>query len=58
MNLADEWIDGKETTLKVAVYNERAIRFYKKNGFQVVADSEELYKEMIPIIEMKREGEK
>lgn len=58
MNLASEWIGHAETTLKVAEYNTRAIRFYEKNGFQVVKGTEELYKEMIPIITMKREGVK
>ena len=57
MDLANEWIDGTETRLKVATYNARAIRFYEKNGFEIVPGTEELYKEMIPIIEMKREGE-
>lgn len=57
MNLADEWIGDMETTLKVAKYNARAIRFYEKNGFRAVEGTEELYKEMIPIITMKREGD-
>ena len=58
MNVANEWIGDTETTLKVAKYNTRAIRFYEKNGFQAVEGTEELYKEMIPIIQMKRKGEK
>lgn len=57
MNVANEWIGDTETTLKVATYNARAIRFYEKNGFRVVEGTEELYKEMIPIITMKREGD-
>lgn len=57
MNMANEWIGNADTTLKVATYNERAIRFYEKNGFHVVQGTEELYKEMIPIITMKREGD-
>lgn len=58
MNLANDWIANREATLKVAKYNARAIRFYEKNDFQIVEGSEELYKEMIPIIQMKRKGEK
>jgi ribosomal protein S18 acetylase RimI-like enzyme len=57
MNMANEWIGDTETTLKVAKYNARAIRFYEKNGFRVVEGTEELYREMIPIITMKREGD-
>jgi ribosomal protein S18 acetylase RimI-like enzyme len=57
MNVANEWIGGTDTTLKVATYNTRAIRFYEKNGFRAVEGTEELYKEMIPIITMKREGD-
>lgn len=58
MNIANKWIGGTETTLKVAEYNARAIRFYEKNGFRIVQGTEELYKEMIPIITMKREGDR
>jgi ribosomal protein S18 acetylase RimI-like enzyme len=58
MNVANEWIGNIETTLKVARYNTRAIRFYEKNGFQIVEGTEEVYKETIPIITMKREGDK
>ena len=58
MDVANEWIGDKDTALKVATYNERAIRFYEKNGFQAVEGPEELYKEMIPIITMKRKGDK
>lgn len=57
MGMASEWIGGAEATLKVATYNKRAIRFYEKNGFHIVQGTEELYKEMIPIITMKREGD-
>jgi ribosomal protein S18 acetylase RimI-like enzyme len=57
MSVANEWIGDSDTTLKVARYNIRAIRFYEKNGFRVVEGTEELYKEMIPIITMKREGD-
>jgi ribosomal protein S18 acetylase RimI-like enzyme len=58
MDVANEWIGDIDVTLKVAIYNERAIRFYEKNGFKVVEGTEELYKEMIPIVQMKRKGEK
>lgn len=57
IGIAREWIGGAETTLKVAIYNTRAIRFYEKNGFQIVQGTEEVYKETIPIITMKREGD-
>ena len=56
MNVANEWIGNTDTTLKVATYNARAIRFYEKNGFRIIEGTEEMYKEMIPIITMKREG--
>lgn len=57
MNVANEWIGDTDTTLKVAKYNTRAIRFYEKNGFRIIEGTEEMYKEMIPIITMKREGD-
>ena len=56
MDAALEYIGSTPTTLKVANYNNRAIRFYEKNGFKKVEGSEELYAETIPMITMKREG--
>lgn len=57
MGVANEWMGDSGVTLQVATYNARAIRFYEKNGFRVVEGTQELYREMIPIITMKREGD-
>ncbi len=41
-------------TLEVIAYNERAQRFYKKNGFEIVPGSEHFYKGIMPSIVMVR----
>jgi ribosomal protein S18 acetylase RimI-like enzyme len=58
IKLADEWIGRTTTTLQVATYNERAIRFYKKHGFKIVEDSENLYADKIPVISMIRQEDR
>lgn len=46
--------DDKDVHLGVVSYNQRAIAFYKKWGFEVVPDSEKLYDDLLPEIEMVR----
>jgi ribosomal protein S18 acetylase RimI-like enzyme len=53
----DEWVGGAQTTLEVATYNERAIRFYQKHGFVEVKGTEYLYRDKIPVFKMKRKGD-
>ena len=53
-----EWVGSADTTLTVASYNERAIRFYQKNGFEIVKDSEHTYAGTMPVVRMIRKGEK
>lgn len=56
MEAANQWIDGAKAWLTVASYNQRAIRFYEKQGFKIVPGSESVYKEVIPVIDMVREA--
>lgn len=64
--LAQELIDAalqhfdmsQDIELQVAAYNERAKSFYRKYGFEEVQGSETLFKEKIPIITMRRDGDK
>ncbi len=56
MRAALAWTDDIPITLKVATYNERAIRFYEKFGFKEVEGSNDTFAERIPIVTMKREG--
>jgi len=44
--------------LGVVSYNQRAIRFYEKNGFEVIPGSEHLFRDVMPSINMIRQGEK
>jgi len=37
-------IDSANVRLDVAAYNQRAIEFYQRHGFQIVPDSERLYR--------------
>ncbi len=47
------WFDAnKPVKLDVVVYNARAIRFYKKLGFQIVERSNRLFKDIIPVVGM------
>lgn len=48
---------GAAMGLSVASYNQRAIRFYEKHGFRVVPGSEALYREVVPLIRMRRPPE-
>lgn len=57
MDQAIEWTGGAATTLTVVTYNARAIRFYEKNGFEIIPGSEDTYKEKFPVIRMIRKGE-
>ena len=58
LGAALEWVGSADTTLTVASYNERAIRFYQKNGFEIVKDSEHTYAGTMPVVRMIRKGEK
>ncbi len=52
------WTDNKKPiVLEVASYNNRAIAFYKKYGFEVEEGSEHLFANKIPIISMIKKGE-
>lgn len=51
------YANGAEMSLSVVSYNDRAIRFYEKNGFQIVPGSEAMYRDKMPIVRMKREKE-
>ncbi len=48
--------DSKEVFVKTAVYNQKAINFYKKFGFEIIPNSEETHEGTIkiPTITMKR----
>lgn len=50
-----EWAGDSQSSLEAAVYNERALRFYRKYGFKEVAGTEYLYRDKIPVIKMVRE---
>ena len=58
MEQANVWIGDSPATLEVATYNERAIRFYEKNGFKKIEGSDHFYAEKMPVIDMIREGVK
>lgn len=55
-----EWFGKEEDIyLTVVTYNGRAQKFYRKNGFIVIPDTERLYKDTIlPVVDMIRKGEK
>jgi len=58
---AMNWLDKtKPIKLEVADYNDRAIAFYRKYGFDIEPDSEHIFTELvpIPIINMIRKGDK
>jgi len=48
---------SKSIVLEVLAYNERAQRFYQKNGFAAIPGSEHIYKDVLPCIKMIRQGE-
>ncbi len=47
--------DALPSRLEVAKYNARAIRFYEKQGFIIIPDSEHLFADKIETIEMIRQ---
>lgn len=49
------WAEGAAVSLQVAAYNNRAIKFYEKQGFKIVPESNHLFAETIPCIVMNRE---
>ena len=48
---------SRPVELETIVYNERAQRFYRKYGFEIVPGSEHMFKEIMPSIKMTRRGE-
>ena len=57
MNQLDEFWRAKQVKivrLRVADYNERAIKFYEKFGFAIVPGSEALLDEKIPNVKIER----
>jgi len=50
----DAWAGSAEVRLDVASYNARAIRFYARDGFAIVPDSQKLELGVIPVIDMIR----
>lgn len=53
----DSFDPSVPTYVDVALYNDRAIRFYEKNGFVLVPGSEHLFAETIPSVHMVRQLE-
>ncbi len=52
-----EWANpAQPIVLTVASYNERAKAFYKKWGFKEVEGSEHLHADIMPVVDMIREG--
>ena len=45
-----------DAVLEVVSYNQRAIRFYEKFGFEKVAGSERMYRDKMPVMTMIRKG--
>ena len=57
MSQAMEWVgDESDAVLEVVSYNQRAIRFYEKFGFEKVAGSERMYRDKMPVMTMIRKG--
>jgi ribosomal protein S18 acetylase RimI-like enzyme len=57
MDIAMAQLDMNEpVVLEVVAYNERAQRFYQKNGFAIVPGSEHVYAEVLPSLKMIRPG--
>ncbi len=53
-----DWFDpARPIFLGVVSYNERAMAFYRKWGFEEVPDSEELFDEKIPEVHMIRKAQ-
>jgi ribosomal protein S18 acetylase RimI-like enzyme len=59
MDSAMDWFDKtKDIKLEVADYNNRAISFYKKYGFELVKNSKHMFEDKIPTVYMIRKGDK
>jgi len=59
MDQSMSWLDNtKPIELEVADYNDRAIAFYRKYGFEIEPGSEHKFNETIPTINMIRKGDK
>jgi ribosomal protein S18 acetylase RimI-like enzyme len=57
MDEAMKWLDlMKSVSLEVASYNQRAINFYRKYGFEIIKGSDHLYADKIPTVDMIRKG--
>ena len=56
MKLALVWIDGRETSLEVAEYNERAKAFYRKYDFVEQSGIVEMFSGKIPCVKMVRKA--
>lgn len=53
------WFDTtKPISLEVADYNDRAVRFYQKYGFEKVGNSEHLWQNVLPVIDMVYKGDR
>lgn len=50
------WDSSRPVELSVVDYNERAKRFYEKQGFQKIYGSEYLHADKMPSIKMRREA--
>ncbi|MCL2037929.1 GNAT family N-acetyltransferase [Candidatus Saccharibacteria bacterium] len=53
----DEFFDEnnvQRVDLEVASYNDRAINFYQKFGFEIVPGSEHFFAEIMPVVNMER----
>jgi ribosomal protein S18 acetylase RimI-like enzyme len=53
-----EFADSVPITLEVLNYNQRAIRFYEKYGFEKVPDSNKILRERLPVFTMQRKPTK
>jgi len=59
MDGAFSWFDlEKPIELEVAIYNKRAISFYRKHGFEIDENSEHKFQDQIPSVNMTRKGNK
>lgn len=57
IDLANEWIGNSDVDLEVVTYNERAIRFYTKSGFEIIPGENKPFKDKLPNITMIRKGD-
>lgn len=54
MQRALDFADGQPMVLEVVDYNQRAIRFYERYGFEEVPDSHRFRNGKLPIMDMRR----